>query len=547
VEDYTMKAESEGRNVVEAFVTYIGECEKREHQIDGLILLLNFCKVDTNHLLSVCDHALPLLQSRIQSGELIEQFVAIQIVGMISERFDLASRLIDTLIIKDVMRLFHMAMDQYKYSEMVPDGATKFEKPADGSKPAPLTNSLVIPGHNLPIKLKELFIGQASRRNTEAFQEDLTLGEPELKKLMHHLMVNTISCVVECAGAVDHAGRRHLVELGGLSIMKRCFDFGEETGDPDIIHDLQEEALRAAHAFLCGPFGERDIEVDADFKLFDGMITRFKEQTENDEASPDFVGDGGLGVESRVKMEFDAALTPLQRRKAHIICEYHDLEHESIGVGIDRRVCTYITKDAEVKQDKPMDDKDQTNIPASEKPNYYSFDAEENFSWNYEQVGKLKLSEKLLALHKENSHIPTGKVMFHVVDLMLLTLEHKMVPEEARSTFRNVMLDNISSPDVGMAVMGATGAEIFCVQDGIYADYGQRKEKYWPHGPLRMFKWAGRMVYWIWFWKIHSGSLGFLTPEEELAAREEQERAGKESGQFSEPALKQGNPMDEME
>ena len=76
-----------------------------------------------------------------------------------------------------------------------------------------------------------------------------------------------------------------------------------------------------------------------------------------------------------------------------------------------------------------------------------------------------------------------------------------------------------------MAVMGATGAELFCVKDGVYAEYGERKAKYWSRGPLAMFRWSGWMVYWIWFWKIHSGSLGFLTPEEELAAKEAAEAA----------------------
>jgi hypothetical protein len=551
VEDYTMKAEADGRSVVQAFVAYIGECEDREHQIDALILLLNFCKVDTNHLVKVCDVALPLLQERIQSGELIEQFVAIQIISMVSERFDLAAKLIDTLIIKDVIDLFHMAMDQYKYNEMVDNGATKFEKSAGGGKCAPLTNSLTVPGHNLPIKLKELFIGEASRRNKEEFPEDLTLGEPELKKLMHQLMVNTISCVVECAGAVNHAGRRHLIDMGALAIMKRCFEFKDgATEDAGIIHDLQEEALRAAHAFMCGPFAERDIEVDPDFKMFDGMIMRFKEKAEASEPEPDFVGDGGLGADTKLTLEFDSTLTPLQRRKAHIMCEYHRLEHASIGVGIDRRVAAYAVTESLVKQDNPMDEKDDdvADIAAvpdmAEKPDYYSNDPQVNFDWNYEQVGKLDLDTKLLALQEANVNDPTGKVMFHVVDLMLLTLEHDMVPDHARDTYRTVMLDNISSPDVGMAVMGATGAEIFCVKDGVYAEYGERKEKYWPRGPLRMFKWAGRMVYWIWFWKIHSGSLGFLTPEEELAAKEEAEANDQET-KFAEPALKQANPMDE--
>ena len=55
-----------------------------------------------------------------------------------------------------------------------------------------------------------------------------------------------------------------------------------------------------------------------------------------------------------------------------------------------------------------------------------------------------------------------------------------------------------------------------------------RKEKYAEGkngSPRRYFRWAGRMVFWISFWRIHSGSLGFLTPEEELAAKEDEEEA----------------------
>ena len=80
VDEYNEKAAAQGRNVVETFVSYIQACEDREHQIDALILLLNFCKVDTNHLVKVCDVALPLLQERVKSGTIIEQFVSIQIV-----------------------------------------------------------------------------------------------------------------------------------------------------------------------------------------------------------------------------------------------------------------------------------------------------------------------------------------------------------------------------------------------------------------------------------------------------------------------------------
>ena len=67
---------------------------------------------------------------------------------------------------------------------------------------------------------------------------------------------------------------------------------------------------------------------------------------------------------------------------------------------------------------------------------------------------------------------------------------------------------------------------IFCVQNKSYAEIGTRRAKYLDSkdgSPKKMFKWAGQMVYWIWFCKIHSGNMGALTPEEELARREEQE------------------------
>eukprot|EP01052_Picozoa_sp_SAG31_P036093 SAG31_NODE_4451_length_3220_cov_5.866709_4_plen_89_part_00 len=79
-----------------------------------------------------------------------------------------------------------------------------------------------------------------------------------------------------------------------------------------------------------------------------------------------------------------------------------------------------------------------------------------------------------------------------------------------------------------MAVLGANGAELIVMQSKMFSEYGMRRQKYLagPKGsPKKYFRWAARMVYWIWFWKIHSGDLGFLTPEEELAAKEEEEAA----------------------
>ena len=99
-----------------------------------------------------------------------------------------------------------------------------------------------------------------------------------------------------------------------------------------------------------------------------------------------------------------------------------------------------------------------------------------------------------------------------------------MIPDKTQyDIVAQMMIDAVSHDNVGIAVMGATGAELLVLDSGAYADTGERKGKY--IGGKKLFRWAGKMIFWIQFWRLHSGSMGFLTPEEELAAKELAEEA----------------------
>jgi hypothetical protein len=559
--DQTRVAET-GKGAVEVFVEYIAECKDRTHQINAMILLLNFCKVDSNHLVKVCDVALPLLKLRMESGHMIEQYVALQITLMIADRFDLTQQLIDSGIVSTVINLFHAVMLQYQRKQFAEGGVDCFASSKGHKQPEPLTVEFVIPGHALPVTLKKLFVKGSARvaGAPPSVQVDITLKEKHLLTMMHYMMANAMQVCVDTAAGVSAAGRRHLIEIGALQAMMKCFDFVREHTDADesVASSLRPLALQAAHAFLCGPFGDRDIDVDPDFKVYHGMIGRFKQQ----------VGEGAV----EPVLEFDTTLTPAQRRKAHIICAFNKLSHLSVGVGLKRHVVA-TWDDAPVQKERgtnetkmmnpmlslPRGDSNDEDLgeelmggkdtkqgvltargagnsdPSSvqahavvKRPSFYQHSAEKNFQSNYQAVNRLGLYSHLIEL--EEACGETSKVMFHIVDIMLLLLEHGMVTKSERKHVRSVMCKVISSDNVGMAVMGAVGMDMFVTQDKLCADFGARRGKYLDgkHGhPLKMFRWAGRMVYWIKFWNIHSGSMGMLTPEEELYNQEkkEQERA----------------------
>ena len=452
VQDYD---EMRGHVLVPEFVKYWTECESKEHQIDCMLLLNQLCTVDSNHLVEVADIALPLLRERIKTGTVIEQYSAILLTKMIANRFDLAGKLIDSGIVQELVDLFHILMDQYKYGGASDGGATSYSKGADG-KALPLSTSIVVPGHNLPLRVRNL-CKQDSLQGGVPLER--TLSDDVLKQMLAHSMHDVMETIVEVAGASQAAGRRHLLEMGALNLMKRCFDFPETSAQDSTVHDdLQHESLRAAHGFLSGPFSERDIEVDADMRLYNNMISRFK--TECDE------GDSG---ESEFELLFDTGLSPLQRRKAHIMCAYNRCGHNSIGTGFTRQVaCTYAkTPSKPASEDGDADALTPKAKVTTDRPAFYNNSKEENFEWNWQRCAEIELPRRLLAL-KGKTKESSGAVMFHIVDLLLLLLEHDMITDKKQfKTVKKIMIDAITSSNVGMAVMGSNGAELIVIKNKV--------------------------------------------------------------------------------
>ena len=94
--------------------------------------------------------------------------------------------------------------------------------------------------------------------------------------------------------------------------------------------DLMHEACSASHGLLAGKFGEKDMELDPDFDKPYRALRAWKEEMTGDSdwtATREFAG-----------------LTPIQRRKVHIVCAFLQLDHNSIG-GIGDRTVVAAMKD----------------------------------------------------------------------------------------------------------------------------------------------------------------------------------------------------------
>jgi hypothetical protein len=110
-------------------------------------------------------------------------------------------------------------------------------------------------------------------------------------------------------------------------------------------------------------------------------------------------------------------------------------------------------------------------------PEYYKLKASENFAWNWQKCNEMDFPRRMLAL-KDMTTDQTGKVMFHIVDLLvtnnppttnqhisqptqnlicqchrpqLLLLEHDMITDPKEyATVKQIMISSISSSNVGM-------------------------------------------------------------------------------------------------
>ena len=290
---------------------------------------------------------------------------------------------------------------------------------------------------------------------------------------------------------------------------------------------LSLEAFRAAIAFLSGAFSEREIEIDDDYKSYFKVLSKFKEE-EQGSMEEDEVGNL---VPKRYTLK---SLSPLERRKVHIIAHYLGLDHVSEGPLATRRVHCSIPgggKPATGGISNPMDDKDDDEDDAggSNSASAIGFAAvpsaaeDEVFRENWQRVADTGVASTILdGQGAKFEQLSNQNVKFLVVDVVLLVCEHRMLKDSEFDPTRTLMLKALASPERGLAVMGAKGMEEIIIRDGLYVPYGSRKAAYGKGGSgkgagnVKLLKWCFKMCYWVFFWKMHSGTLSKMFDSEEL-------------------------------
>jgi len=340
--------------------------------------------------------------------------------------------------------------------------------------------------------------------------QDVTLTKEQLCEIQGDIMVMAVQTVVDLAFAASASGRKELLDCGGLDVIVRCLGFRKEkglksTGENSVHNKLQFEAFRASNSFLSGTFGEEEIEIDDDYKAFHAALSAYAEDPDAEE------------------IYTLKGLTPVQRRKAHIIAEYLNLNHESVGMQATRSV---EFSRRTVGFSNPMMGSDGEKVEVEEveassgSPRGGAFGEEsdkdtEIYKENWKRVSDTGIATILLdGLAKNFEKLTSLDVQFQVIDVLLQLVEHDLISDEQLPAVRELMLTALSMGERGLAVMGAKGMEVIIVRDGLYTPYGSRIAALGKGKKLLL--WCFKMTYWVIFWKYHSGSMGKMFESDEL-------------------------------
>lgn len=511
--------DAKGNIVAGLLVDYANEAEDLWHKVDAVQMLLEMGNSDSNDLPAVADRAMPLLTDWLQNGNAVQQYIACHLMMKTANRFDLAGDVMASDAVGALVKLFTIVADQYDtFSDDA--GVEGFQASA------PMSTSFKCPSWSLPAKFKkdyEVDIIQPTETDEDwGIEKEVTLSKDQLLQMQGDIMLMAVQTMVDLSFAASADGRKRLMDEGGLDIMQRCLGFKKEkglksSGENSIHNLLQFEAFRLSNTFLCGPFNEDQIEIDDDYKAFYGALQYFAEESPLDE----FVFDG---------------LTPVQRRKAHIIAEFLDLNHESEGMQAFRKVIvtrktTSKPKAAgngvNISMTNPMmetlvDEEEDTKQSTPSKGKMGGFGSGNDpssqlvYEDNWKRVAATGIAKTLLStLGKNFTKLSSVDVQFQVVDVILLLTEHDLIAEDELQDVRTLMMTALAGNERGLAVMGAKGMEIIIVRDGLYTPYGTRVEAY-GSDPRRLLTWVFKMTYWCLFWKRHSGTMAKLFESEEL-------------------------------
>lgn len=542
--------DEKGNVVTAGLVQYAMESNDLNHKIDAAMMLLEMGNTDSNDLKAVADSALPLLCEWLDDGNIIQQYVACELIMRTANRFDLAGQVLDSPAVEAMINLFDNVADSYdKFSG--PDKGTDGFRPIVGGAaesqttrksrkkkkkgttssegPVRMKNSFAALGHSLPKKYKKRFEVDQLYKEGWGLDKQFTLDKDALRDMQDDILLNVIQTVNDLSFASSAEGRRKVLDAGGLDVMTRCLNFRKEnnlksSGENSIYNRLSLEAYRAAISFLSGPFSEREIEIDDDFKSYHRALSRFKEeQQEKYETDAD----------DNPKKYTLSGLSPLERRKVHIIAHYLGLDHISEGPLATRKVSCSLpaSKKSDGAYVNPMDDKDDDDVAAASLASYSavgfaatpSAQQDNIFRENWQRVADTGVASTILnGQGAKFEALSNQNVKFLVVDVVLLVCEHRMLKPAEYDATRALMLKALSSPERGLAVMGAKGMEEIIIRDGLYVPYGTRKAAYGKGGSgkgasnVLLLKWCFKMTYWVFFWKIHSGTLNKMFDTDEL-------------------------------
>eukprot|EP01051_Picozoa_sp_SAG22_P006441 SAG22_NODE_422_length_10687_cov_4.448149_2_plen_655_part_00 len=556
----------------------------REHAIDAMLLVTELCKADSNKLAVVVDRLIPIMVEWMASGSAIEQHTVSHLAAMAANRFDLADRIIDSDVLGATIELFQAVRSTLGNFS---DDSTEQGFRQDRAMPT----TVLVAGRILPRHLKmrhrvkshetavlgtdrraESLRGAAPAASTSSTFEaeddgggsrgggggggaeqaggmtdivetDIKLDREPLERLQGDIMFHCVQIIAELAGASRAVGRRKLLDAGGLDMIKDCVALhsrassGNFTVHVDVMESLLEEACHAAHASLSGRFGLEDIRHDTDFSKYWDAIAEWK---------------AGCVAEKdwTAEFKFDLGMTPLERRKAHIICAFHNLSHNSVGGVGNRRVIAEMQQpegaELEVAEEEKMmnplaaaangngggngdvgagsagaeeaelEEKERRAVAerrAAEglntggKQPWEEWDELDIYKWNWQAVVDTGITTEMISLSKSSS----PDLRFCGVDLLTKIVEHQL---EDADRFRNqnsdeilaIMIDALmnEASDRPLKLLGATGCATLVSNRGVYMEYGTRAQRL---KGKKLFCWAGRMFADICWWNLNAGGM----------------------------------------
>jgi hypothetical protein len=435
--------DDEKDGMVPVIVTkYATEVETLEAQIDALQLSLEIGQSDSNDIPAIAEVALPLLNEWMESGNLLQQYLASQLLMFIANRFDCVPTIIDEIGVKSLMTLFQCVCDSYgKFDgESAPSTTFGYKAGEDNTAPSKFSCKL----RSLPKKFKRMLKtpGDVTTdyKGDEKLgvEEDYILDEDQIRMMQADILTFTIESLMDCAFSADADGRKAILDSDILTIvLSRCFEFdatsrpGSDAVDREVTTELHVEGCRIVQSLLSHAFSLQDIHIDDEMNDYYHQLQHFihdgvdggVNQTDSNVHAGGAAGDDEEEEAAEVHA-FDS-LTALQRRKAHIVAEFLGLEHESEG-GPGKRV-VLITRPDDEEVENPMDSKDEhTSIHVDHDE---SETVKEMYEDNFRRVANFGVAGQVLALAGRDS--TDDQVIFNVCDVLLLLLEHDVLTDEA--------------------------------------------------------------------------------------------------------------------